>query len=303
MTAEQVIPDSFNRAHDLRFWCMPAMHNSPRESGLGSRYPMYLVTQGRKVGIWNNWTAAQSMVSGYPDSAYHGHHTVGPMIIGWEPFENFVGTLVSRHLQNFVGILAQTSGKFFCVENGTAVWKTQPSKTDPPVFYPTYRTKVRLMMLGPFFVHFIVTFGVAGLVLPFMQAVPLGLMDMLSTLESGKMLLKCLLGTARARVEVGTEGHDKRGNDRSKTYQGRGRGHLNGTGAECKGAGGSRDKLRKAFQRRLGIASSAEIIVTCCSAVAKLQSHNVRFFYWDVPKEEVVTSHHVTFVEGGWGLP
>ncbi|KAJ7825802.1 hypothetical protein B0H13DRAFT_1918498 [Mycena leptocephala] len=53
---------------------------------------------------------------------------------------------------------------------------------------------------------------------------------------------------------------DKRGNDRSKTHQGRGRGHLNGTGAECKGAGGSRDKLRKAFQRRLGIASSAEIV-------------------------------------------
>ncbi|KAJ7491532.1 hypothetical protein B0H11DRAFT_2191282 [Mycena galericulata] len=53
---------------------------------------------------------------------------------------------------------------------------------------------------------------------------------------------------------------DKRGNDQSKTHQGRGRGHLNGTGAQCKGAGGSRDNLRKDFQRRLGIASSAEIV-------------------------------------------
>ncbi|KAJ7916656.1 hypothetical protein B0H13DRAFT_2323133 [Mycena leptocephala] len=84
MTAEEVIPDSFNGAHDPRFWCVPTMHDSPHESGSGSGYPMYLVTQGRKVGIWNNWTAAQSMVTGYPNSGYRGHHTVQGCVEEWQ---------------------------------------------------------------------------------------------------------------------------------------------------------------------------------------------------------------------------
>ncbi|KAJ7874258.1 hypothetical protein B0H13DRAFT_2348670 [Mycena leptocephala] len=83
MTAEEVIPDSFNSAHDPLFWCVPRMHDSPRDRS-GGGYPMYLVTQGRQVGIWNNWTAAQSMVTGYPNAGYRGHHTVEGCVSKWQ---------------------------------------------------------------------------------------------------------------------------------------------------------------------------------------------------------------------------
>jgi hypothetical protein len=54
MTAEEMIPDTINPAHDPNFWCLPPVRDQPSKRQK-NRYPMYLVTQGRVVGVWHNW--------------------------------------------------------------------------------------------------------------------------------------------------------------------------------------------------------------------------------------------------------
>ncbi|KAJ7809286.1 hypothetical protein B0H14DRAFT_3481577 [Mycena olivaceomarginata] len=63
MTAEEMIPDTVNPAHDPKFWCLPPVHDQPSERQK-NRFPMYLVTQGRAVGVWHNWTVVKAMVNG-----------------------------------------------------------------------------------------------------------------------------------------------------------------------------------------------------------------------------------------------
>jgi hypothetical protein len=56
MTLEEVVPDTMTEGHDPRFWCLPPMRedlNVVVRNGGG--YEFYLVTQGRKVGVWRNW--------------------------------------------------------------------------------------------------------------------------------------------------------------------------------------------------------------------------------------------------------
>ncbi|KAF8209000.1 hypothetical protein K438DRAFT_1960726 [Mycena galopus ATCC 62051] len=45
---------------------------------------MYLVTQGRKVGIWYNWTVVKTMITGFKNGAYHGHNSVEGCIREWQ---------------------------------------------------------------------------------------------------------------------------------------------------------------------------------------------------------------------------
>ncbi|KAJ7165778.1 hypothetical protein C8R46DRAFT_1219565 [Mycena filopes] len=86
MTAEEMIPDTLNPAHDPRFWCLPPVRDQASEtrSRKGKGYPMYLVAQGRRVGIWKNWTAAEAAVTGFPSAAYRGHATVDSCIEEWQ---------------------------------------------------------------------------------------------------------------------------------------------------------------------------------------------------------------------------
>ncbi|KAJ7016853.1 hypothetical protein C8F04DRAFT_1201434 [Mycena alexandri] len=79
------IPDTMNADHDPRFWCLPMVHDSPSENrSHGSGYPMYLVTNGRKLGVWHNWTVAQTMVKKYSGNTYRGHHTIQGCIKEWQ---------------------------------------------------------------------------------------------------------------------------------------------------------------------------------------------------------------------------
>ncbi|KAJ7817253.1 hypothetical protein B0H14DRAFT_3474731 [Mycena olivaceomarginata] len=67
MTAEEMIPDTLNPTHDLKFWCLPPVRDQASERQNG-RYPMYLVTQGR--------TVVKAMVSGHqsgPDTPNSPH--------------------------------------------------------------------------------------------------------------------------------------------------------------------------------------------------------------------------------------
>ncbi|KAJ7029324.1 hypothetical protein C8F04DRAFT_1264986 [Mycena alexandri] len=85
MTAEEMIPDTQNAAHNPRFWCLPPTRDSPSEGGHhGGNYPMYLVSQGWKVGIWHNWTVVKTMVDGYPSGAQRGHRTVEGCVHEWQ---------------------------------------------------------------------------------------------------------------------------------------------------------------------------------------------------------------------------
>ncbi|KAJ7763728.1 hypothetical protein B0H16DRAFT_1718382 [Mycena metata] len=65
------------------FWCLPKIHDAPSESHSGG-YPMYLVTNGRELGIWHNWTVAEKMVKKYSGNAYRGHHTLEGCIKEWQ---------------------------------------------------------------------------------------------------------------------------------------------------------------------------------------------------------------------------
>ncbi|KAJ7873227.1 hypothetical protein B0H13DRAFT_2348906 [Mycena leptocephala] len=85
MTPEEVVPDTMTEGHDPRFWCLPPMRedlNAAVRNGGG--YEFYLVTQGRKVGVWRNWTVAKAMISGYPDNAHKGHHSYAACVVEWQ---------------------------------------------------------------------------------------------------------------------------------------------------------------------------------------------------------------------------
>ncbi|KAF7373977.1 hypothetical protein MSAN_00610500 [Mycena sanguinolenta] len=59
LTLEEMLPEVGNADHDPRYWCLPPVRDEP--NGRRGRFPMYLVTQGEKVGVWHNWTVVQAM--------------------------------------------------------------------------------------------------------------------------------------------------------------------------------------------------------------------------------------------------
>ncbi|KAJ7747586.1 hypothetical protein B0H14DRAFT_3514010 [Mycena olivaceomarginata] len=85
MTAEEMIPDVRDPERDSRFWCLPPVRDMPSEGKGGrDRFPMYLVSQGRRVGVWHNWTVVKAMVSGHPSGAQRGHQTIEGCIAEWQ---------------------------------------------------------------------------------------------------------------------------------------------------------------------------------------------------------------------------
>ncbi|KAJ7160852.1 hypothetical protein C8R46DRAFT_1038073 [Mycena filopes] len=85
MTAAEMIPDTTNPAHDPEFWCLPPSWDDDAEVvPHRGRYPMYLVTNGRRNGIWRNWTAVEAVVSGFPSAGYRGHQSVEGCIREWQ---------------------------------------------------------------------------------------------------------------------------------------------------------------------------------------------------------------------------
>ncbi|KAJ7040784.1 hypothetical protein C8F04DRAFT_1253700 [Mycena alexandri] len=85
MTPEEMVPETDNPTHDARFWCLPPVRDSPSEDGhQGGNFPMYLVSQGAKVGIWYNWTAVKAVVDGYPSGSQRGHQTLQGCVREWQ---------------------------------------------------------------------------------------------------------------------------------------------------------------------------------------------------------------------------
>ncbi|KAJ6517555.1 hypothetical protein DFH09DRAFT_1332353 [Mycena vulgaris] len=82
MTAAEMVPDTRNPARDSRFWCLPPMRGG---NGNGDgHFPMYLVTQGRIVGVWKSWTVTKAMVDGFPAGAQRGHHSERACVEEWQ---------------------------------------------------------------------------------------------------------------------------------------------------------------------------------------------------------------------------
>ncbi|KAJ7864012.1 hypothetical protein B0H14DRAFT_3443818 [Mycena olivaceomarginata] len=76
-------PRQPNPDHDPWYWCLPPVRDKQSAEPRGG-YPMYLVTQGRKVGVWHNWTVVKAMVSGYSAGAQHGHYMLEGCIDEWQ---------------------------------------------------------------------------------------------------------------------------------------------------------------------------------------------------------------------------
>ncbi|KAJ7861844.1 hypothetical protein B0H14DRAFT_3445100 [Mycena olivaceomarginata] len=82
MTIDEMIPDHTNPGHDPRFWCLPPVRDKP--NGTPGNYPMYLVSQGRQVGVWHNWTVVKAMVTRHPSGAQRGHKTMVGCVAEWQ---------------------------------------------------------------------------------------------------------------------------------------------------------------------------------------------------------------------------
>ncbi|KAJ7602791.1 hypothetical protein DFH06DRAFT_1351025 [Mycena polygramma] len=79
MTAAEMVPDT---ERDPRYWCLPPVRDQPSDGALGG-YKMYLVTQGKVVGVWHNWTVAKAMVI-HPGGTQRGHHRMAGCVAEWQ---------------------------------------------------------------------------------------------------------------------------------------------------------------------------------------------------------------------------
>ncbi|KAJ7727805.1 hypothetical protein DFH07DRAFT_970020 [Mycena maculata] len=77
LDVNDMVPDDVNPDHDRRYWCLPPMRNEKSKDRHGA-YPLYLVTRGRQVGVWHNWTVVKAMTTGYPLAACAGPRSPHP---------------------------------------------------------------------------------------------------------------------------------------------------------------------------------------------------------------------------------
>ncbi|KAJ6455535.1 hypothetical protein C8R47DRAFT_1082757, partial [Mycena vitilis] len=84
LKADEVIMDD-RGVKDPRYYCLPPFHGSstvPRKGGGG--YPFHLVTQGHRVGTFDNWVEAQASLTGYPHSGNRGFNSVPECVDAWQ---------------------------------------------------------------------------------------------------------------------------------------------------------------------------------------------------------------------------
>ncbi|KAF8129444.1 hypothetical protein K438DRAFT_1789119 [Mycena galopus ATCC 62051] len=80
MRADEVIMDTRGGGQDPRYYCLPPFHgDAEREI---KRF--YLVSQGRVVGVFDDWLMAKASVSGFPDNSHRAYKTMHECIIAWQ---------------------------------------------------------------------------------------------------------------------------------------------------------------------------------------------------------------------------
>ncbi|KAJ7828218.1 hypothetical protein B0H14DRAFT_3466416 [Mycena olivaceomarginata] len=78
MTIDEMVPDRTNPAHDPRFWCLPPVRDSPN----GTPRKMYLVSQGRQVGVWHNCCEGDGQQASV--GAQRRHRTMAGCVAEWQ---------------------------------------------------------------------------------------------------------------------------------------------------------------------------------------------------------------------------
>ncbi|KAJ7601618.1 hypothetical protein DFH06DRAFT_1352392 [Mycena polygramma] len=84
LKADEVIMDE-RGVKDPRYYCLPPFHGSstvPKKGGGG--YPFHLVTQGHRVGTFDNWIEAKASLTGYPHSGNRGFNSVPECVDAWQ---------------------------------------------------------------------------------------------------------------------------------------------------------------------------------------------------------------------------
>ncbi|KAJ7810497.1 hypothetical protein B0H14DRAFT_3480547 [Mycena olivaceomarginata] len=69
---------------DPKYWCLPPFRGDAKRPPATRGYQYHLVWQGRTVGIFDTWAAADASLSGYPGSGNKGFHTIEECIDAWQ---------------------------------------------------------------------------------------------------------------------------------------------------------------------------------------------------------------------------
>ncbi|KAJ7088019.1 hypothetical protein B0H15DRAFT_949833 [Mycena belliarum] len=82
---EQMVRD-VGGAHDPRYYCLPPLHFDPAHPAKRPRKgaAFHLVSQGRIVGLFDSWLAAQASVSGFEGSAHQGFDSIEEATEAWQ---------------------------------------------------------------------------------------------------------------------------------------------------------------------------------------------------------------------------
>ncbi|KAJ7176399.1 hypothetical protein C8R43DRAFT_943184 [Mycena crocata] len=84
LSVEEVVMDA-RGTRDSRYYCLPPFYGDLGVSKpKGGNYQFYLVFQGHKVGVFDNWGEAKTSIAGYPDAGYRGFDTLEAAINAWQ---------------------------------------------------------------------------------------------------------------------------------------------------------------------------------------------------------------------------
>ncbi|KAJ7119396.1 hypothetical protein C8R46DRAFT_1238672 [Mycena filopes] len=86
LRAEDLVMDIRGGGRDSRYYCLPPYHGRPDAVPAKGKsgYPLHLVAQGHKVGIFDNWLEAKTSLAGFPDSSNRGYNTIDECVEAWQ---------------------------------------------------------------------------------------------------------------------------------------------------------------------------------------------------------------------------
>ncbi|KAJ7175546.1 hypothetical protein C8R46DRAFT_1214017 [Mycena filopes] len=83
LTVDELIMDT-RGLKDARYYCLPRVYGKAAKTSVSGGYPLHLVGQGHKVGVFHSWLEAKSQLTGYPDSSNRGYHTMDECVEAWQ---------------------------------------------------------------------------------------------------------------------------------------------------------------------------------------------------------------------------
>ncbi|KAJ7300715.1 hypothetical protein DFH08DRAFT_979371 [Mycena albidolilacea] len=87
LNADEVIMDVRPGGRDSRYYCLPPFcgnSNPPAGKLQRWKFAFYLVSQGRVVGVFDDWLETQASVSGYLNNSFRGYNSMEDCINAWQ---------------------------------------------------------------------------------------------------------------------------------------------------------------------------------------------------------------------------